>query len=611
MDNLDFLNLDIDSTSNNLLNKNLNELYESVNSSVDDYEFDKIFESALGDKNTKNGIKSAIKDANTDDGFFDKKAYKADIKEVKSIIKNMYKQYCAKCKSSKVKPISKNDYIKKALEGLSEHGIDYNESFDNFEEFDESSHDNLTTGKGSYPESKIAIPGGDSETPKSKPYDASNIPISSKKEITVDQYNKAITALQKAFKEGYEIASILENVDIVKFSTESKQEHFIESAIDEAIIEAYDNGPVYESVSRRDKKEIKNIVNELRKDINSALGDMNVKYHHPKVFARFSRGAVWSTYIWQIIGCIYIERGNVRDIVKSLNSKFNDKLGEYKILEVRVLPNIADAFKVKFGWKNTKSVYFLVVDTKLPEDLKTSNQGIKPATESPNLDQEYELLETLLEDTSDSFDSFDEFDEFFEASAMKSISNLAKGQVGKSGLEGKSLKKGMKEAVKACKKYARTEYKKHKTECKKNGSKPMKKKEFLMSIKKKLEDILGAEMPKEVFEGIVDSLEADLPAVINNDDDKSLSVVNSWYSKIPDDEIDDKHSNKTKGIGTSKTEMNKIKGDVQKALEMKITDEQFMRMIKLPSNPSKQQLAYILGKNIDNSTFNKVKGYIS
>ena len=50
--------------------------------------------------------------------------------------------------------------------------------------------------------------------------------------------------------------------------------------------------------------------------------------------------------------------------------KYKDELGEYKIIHATAYPTIVDAFKSKFNWKNTKNSYFLLVDKKLPKEVK-------------------------------------------------------------------------------------------------------------------------------------------------------------------------------------------------------------------------------------------------
>jgi hypothetical protein len=68
-----------------------------------------------------------------------------------------------------------------------------------------------------YDFSRIIIPDGDSERPKGAPYDV-NISIPGKKEISLDTYNSALTSIKKSFKEGVELLKMLENVKTTESS---------------------------------------------------------------------------------------------------------------------------------------------------------------------------------------------------------------------------------------------------------------------------------------------------------------------------------------------------------------------------------------------------------
>ena len=54
------------------------------------------------------------------------------------------------------------------------------------------------------------------EAPTAKPYDANSISIPGKATLTVDQYNQAISQLQKSFKEGAELLAALQQVEVVQ-----------------------------------------------------------------------------------------------------------------------------------------------------------------------------------------------------------------------------------------------------------------------------------------------------------------------------------------------------------------------------------------------------------
>lgn len=298
---------------------------------------------------------------------------KEEVEKKKEDLSKKYKDHKEECKKCGKEPKTKKEFI-------------------------EAAHENLTTGKGSYPESKIAIPGGDSETPKSKPYDLKSIPTSGSKEITVDTYNKAITAIKQMFKEGTEVIEFLESCNIVEKSTERKQQEFAESAIDDALLESYENGPIFEAVDRSDKKEVKKIVSSIRKSIKDNLRDQNVTFYHPKLIIRLLTGIIpvaqtnllagfqqiWTTRLWQVVGICHLESGNIKTLSKLLNDTYKDELGEYKFLFASAVPALYDAFKLKFGWKNTKGAYFILIDKKMPVELKEFQADVSDALKNTN-----------------------------------------------------------------------------------------------------------------------------------------------------------------------------------------------------------------------------------
>lgn len=63
---------------------------------------------------------------------------------------------------------------------------------------------------------KLNVFGESAEAPSTKPYDAASIPVPKGTTITADAYNSALAALKKSFKEGVEIITMLENVNVEK-----------------------------------------------------------------------------------------------------------------------------------------------------------------------------------------------------------------------------------------------------------------------------------------------------------------------------------------------------------------------------------------------------------
>lgn len=225
-------------------------------------------------------------------------------------------------------------------------------------------------------EASISIPGGLSETPSTKPADAASIPVPSKITLTSDQYNCALTALKKSFKEGYEIMEMLENANVVTETIDDIQDEFVENAI----LTAFEDGPIFEAVNRHDKHDVKAIVRKIRPEIYSSLKEVKIKCYKPAMVARLFTGVlggvgtvfqnIWKNRLWQVLGIILCEDANVNEITDSLTEKFKEDLGEYKILAVKTNRNIIDMFRTKFGWKNNAKAYFILVDKKIPKELK-------------------------------------------------------------------------------------------------------------------------------------------------------------------------------------------------------------------------------------------------
>lgn len=241
-----------------------------------------------------------------------------------------------------------------------------------------------------------SIPGGDKETPSAKPADG-NDPVPNPAKVTLDEdtYNDAMDRLQKSFQEGVELLAFLRNASVVTESVEKKQEQYTESVVGTAILESLENGPLYEKVDRSDKKEVKEIVSNLRDKVAKSLKKDDVFFRVPNYWVHLIVGAVgtlaagvgvadlthalnimFTTRMWQILGICHMESGNIKDLTTGLTEKFSEDLGEYKILAVQVVPTIIDLFKQKFGWKNHLSTYLLLVDKKIPSEIDDVQQAL-------------------------------------------------------------------------------------------------------------------------------------------------------------------------------------------------------------------------------------------
>lgn len=237
----------------------------------------------------------------------------------------------------------------------------------------------------------VAVPGGDKETPTAKPNDASSVSVPAAVTLTADEYNSAIGALKKSFKEAVEICSILESASVVHKSAEELQEEFTEAAVGDVILQSYEDGPLYEKVNKADKGDIKAIVRKIRSGVAKACKADNVNFYQPNLIIRTLVGVatvnagnhlnaalqqIWTTRLWQVLGVCHSEDGNIKTICDNLTEKFVDELGDYKILYVKAQPTIYDALKSKFNWKNNKNAFFLLVDTKIPSEIRAAAKEI-------------------------------------------------------------------------------------------------------------------------------------------------------------------------------------------------------------------------------------------
>lgn len=257
---------------------------------------------------------------------------------------------------------------------------------------------------------QVSIPGGDKETPTAKPYDANSVTIPggdaekphasavdgvkvsipSKTVLTDAEYNAALANLQKSFKEAVDVLDFLQKATVVTETVEQRQEQYAEEVMNEALLKAYDDGPIFEAVKRSDKNDVKKIVGSLRGKIKSDLEDDHVKFYKPNLVARCLFGwltgdwaaaiqQIWTTRLWQVLGICHCEEGNIKSRVDALNEKYKEELGEYKVVYGGAIPAIADLFRAKFNWKNQKGTYFLLVDKKFPSEITEMQKKIEEA----------------------------------------------------------------------------------------------------------------------------------------------------------------------------------------------------------------------------------------
>ena len=287
-------------------------------------------------------------------------------------------------------------------------------------------------GTGDTGGTNVTIPGGVKEQPTKD-----GIVMTSK------EYDEMMKKYQASFKECCEFMGMLNNITISDTNSDAAQ---LENAIYDEIFNMYDSGPVFEAVNREDKKEVKKIVTSLRPKIEEFFKDNKYSFRKPAIVLRVVLAAVgtgaipviasslaavpgavaagagvaaaiasnvaitagkglvdggmaavrtfWGERLWQIVGVVNIEDGNVRDVQKLLNEKFADELDGYKILFSSHAPTLIDAIVNKFGWKNKRATYFVLIDKKLPAELKQFNDAIKDG-----LEQDGESDENIKEGT--------------------------------------------------------------------------------------------------------------------------------------------------------------------------------------------------------------------
>lgn len=217
--------------------------------------------------------------------------------------------------------------------------------------------------------------------------DVTKITIPKGSEITASAYNKAIDNLQKTFKESMNllnesmnIMNELRNVRSVKADVSDPE--FMENAEYDAVYESAINGAIFEAVDRSDKEAIKDILKKIKNDFKKYIvNDHDGEFKDANMTFRIvmslltgfydqTAKMIWNSRLWQIVGIIYAEEGNIGKILDDFNEKHSEELGNYKLLHSKLPATFMDLVNLKFGWKNDKDVYLVVVDKKLPSEIK-------------------------------------------------------------------------------------------------------------------------------------------------------------------------------------------------------------------------------------------------
>lgn len=244
--------------------------------------------------------------------------------------------------------------------------------------------DKETPNAKPYDANSIEVPGGDKETPNAKPYDGeSGIPNPANVLLDEDEYNSALEALKKSFTEGADILDMLMRSSVQHKSVEAKQTEYVEAALDEAFYNAMCSGPIFEAVERKDKDEVKELVDSIREDVFKFIRDQKFKAYKPSVIGRLISGIIaapvfainavaavaqiWQSRLWQTVGVVIVD--DVDALKKALNEEFKDQLGEYKIVLCKAPMAFLDVFRTKFNWKNTLYPSFIIIDKKMPAEI--------------------------------------------------------------------------------------------------------------------------------------------------------------------------------------------------------------------------------------------------
>lgn len=253
---------------------------------------------------------------------------------------------------------------------------------------------NETPNAKPYDANSISVPGGDNEAPNAKPYDGeSGVPNPANVLLDEDEYNSALEALKKSFSEGADILDMLMKSSVQHKSVEAKQSEYVEAALDEAYYNAMCSGPIFEAVERKDKNEVKELVDTIREDVFKFVKKQKFKVYKPSIIGRLISGPVtggintaaaigqiWTTRLWQVVGVAIVD--DYDTIKKALNEEFKDQLGEYKIFLCKAPLAFLDVFRTKFNWKNQLSPFFILVDKKMPAEITKATKAA---------DDEYEV----------------------------------------------------------------------------------------------------------------------------------------------------------------------------------------------------------------------------
>ena len=199
------------------------------------------------------------------------------------------------------------------------------------------------------------------------------ISVPSKTELDSNTYNDALSKLKASFKESIDVISMLENVTI------NDNNAILESVISDAIYESAMDGAIYESVKKDDKDDIKKICKKLTDPFKKYIKGLKLEYTEPKELTKILIGILtnvyspnfhwWNNRLWQMVGLISCEEANIKSIIDKFNEEHSDELGEYKLIYTKT-HSIRLWLQTKLNWKNNYKTYLIIVDKKLPFEIK-------------------------------------------------------------------------------------------------------------------------------------------------------------------------------------------------------------------------------------------------
>ena len=177
-----------------------------------------------------------------------------------------------------------------------------------------------------YDLNSVPVPGNNGEKPTGRPYDETSIKSGNKIELTDSEYNDALVALQKSFKESMDIIGALTNSKRV----DKTNAQILDEAYDQAFLDAAINGAMFEKVGRADKDTVKEIVSKIQPDLFNWIKEQGFKAYKPVRFGRWminsSNNMLWSTWwstrMWQVLGCAILNDEDYRQFTKFVNELY-------------------------------------------------------------------------------------------------------------------------------------------------------------------------------------------------------------------------------------------------------------------------------------------------